>query len=132
METPRYGAGEAIAEVAVATAAVLVAGFGLWPPGAVYWTRVADVVGEGPTLLVVFALAVGLGAWFARTSSFAVRHVIAGGLLAYVLGMGAIEVLLAPDSPVHLIGYGVLLAALVAGGLAWRTIERVARRPADG
>lgn len=125
--TPRYEAEGTLAEVAAATAFVLVAGFALWPPRGVYWTGVADVVGEGPTLVLVVALAAGLGAWFVRTAAFAVRHLVAGGLLAYVAGMAAIEVVLAPDGPAHLVWYGVLLAALVAGGLGWATVERVGR-----
>lgn len=131
METPRYEAEGRIAEVAVAAAFVLLVGVSLWPPGAVYWDAVADVVGESATLVTVGAIAFAIGAWFARTSSVALPHLIVGGVVAYAVGMGAIAVAFAPDSPAHLAWYGVLLAALVAGGVGWQLLVRVVRARRD-
>lgn len=125
METPRYEAEGRIAEVLVAAAFVLVVGGVLWPPEAVYWTRLEPVVGETVTLGIVGGLALGVGAWFARTTALSVVHLVLGGVVAYLVGMGAIEVLLQPDdSPVHLLLYGGLLGTIVAGALLWTGIER--------
>jgi len=102
---------------AVAGSAVFaaLAGLALWPPRAVYWTRVAAVVGDAVTLAVVATLALALGMAFATLADVAVAPFAVGGLVAYAVGMVAIEAWLAPDSPVHLVGYGALLACLVCG-----------------
>jgi hypothetical protein len=103
------------------------AGVALWPPRAVYWTALAAVVGDGPTLAVVAALA----AAFVRATGVAVVDLARGVLLAYVVGMAAIEATIRPDSPVHLVGYGALAACLVAGGAlagrVWRARDAGAR-----
>jgi hypothetical protein len=107
------------------------AGVALWSPRAVYWTALAAVVGDGPTLAVVAALAVALGAAFVRATGVAVVDLARGVLLAYVVGMAAIEATIRPDSPVHLVGYGALAACLVAGGAlagrVWRARDAGAR-----
>lgn len=123
METHGTDLEETIAEVAVATAFVLVAGLLLWPPRNVYWEQVGALVGDDATSAFVAVLAAGLGAWFARTSGLSFRHVVAGATLAYVAGMAAVEVVLQPDSPVHLLWYGLVLAALLAGVLGWETLR---------
>ena len=92
----------------------------LWPPRAVYWHRVAVVVGEGPTLGLVGLLAVGLGATFARVTGASARSFAAGTVLAYAAGMAALERFLAPDSPAHLVWYGALAVAILLGVTAWR------------
>jgi hypothetical protein len=94
-----------------ATLAALV----LWPPGAVYWDAVAAVVGDAVTLATVAALAVGLGAAFAWATGVDPVRFAAGGLVAYAVGMAAVEALLEPDSPVHLLGYAALLCCLLTG-----------------
>lgn len=127
METPRYEAEGVVAEVVTTTAVVLVVGYLLWPPGYVYWDGLVDRLGAVATLAVVAGLAAGVGAWFARTSAIALRHLLAGGVVAYVAGMAAIEAVIAPASPVHLVWYAVLLVALLGGGLAWRVFERFGR-----
>lgn len=92
-----------------------VAGAVLWPPGAVYWTAVAAVVGDGVALAAVGVLAVLLGAAFARTTAVDLSRVAAGGVLAYVAGMVVVDVGFEPESPGHYVLYGGLLVALVAG-----------------
>jgi hypothetical protein len=108
----RAVAGSAVAGSAVA---VLLAGLALWPPGAVYWTRLAAVAGDGIALSVVALLAAALGVAFAWLTGVDVASFAVGGLVAYAVGMGAIEVWLSPDSPAHLVWYAVLLACLVGG-----------------
>lgn len=92
-----------------------VAGAVLWPPGAVYWTAVAAVVGDGVALAAVGALAVLFGGAFARTTGVDLPWIAAGGALAYVAGMVLVDVAFAPESPAHYVLYGGLLVALVAG-----------------
>jgi len=101
--------------VARSAVAALLAGLVIWPPRAVYWPRLAAVVGDGPTLALVALLAVGLGAVLAWLLGADVRSFAVGALLAYAAGMAAIEAWLSPDSPVHLVWYAALLACLVGG-----------------
>jgi|GEM_PF-486955 len=134
MNHARYDAEARIAETLAAAAFALVAGLLLWPPGAVYWTGVANVLGDGVTLALVSTLALVLGAWFARTAALALSHLLVGGVIAYGLGMVAIEVLLQPISPAHLIWYGALLAGLLGGaaiyqGVAWLGQRRRSTAP---
>lgn len=92
------------------------AGMVLWPPASelVYWDVFDPIVGEAVILLVLgasVAVGVGLGAFTPVGSrSFAV-----GGTIAYLLGMGAIGVVLTPDSPVHVLVYGSILIGLEIG-----------------
>lgn len=104
--------------VPVSAAFALLAGFVLWPPGAVYWVVVAGVVGEGAALVLVVLAALALGACFARLTEMRTRHVLVGTAAAYVAGMAAIATT-RPDSPVHLVLYALLSACLVAGHGLW-------------
>lgn len=124
MSTARYDTETRIAEIAAASALVLTLGLLLWPPSAVYWERLAASIGEDATLAFVCLLAGGLGAWVERTSGFALAHVLGGCLLAYGTGMVAIEVLLRPDSPAHLVWYAVLGACLLGGAMLWWVVDR--------
>ncbi|WP_123535096.1 hypothetical protein [Halosimplex salinum] len=102
---------------AVAASAVFaaVAALVLWPPGAVYWTAVAAAIGETATLVAVFTAAVALGAAFGALTGVGVREFAAGAALAYVVVMAGIAVVFTPDSPAHLVLYGVVFACHVAG-----------------
>lgn len=87
----------------------------LWPPGRVYWTSVAAVVGEAATLVVVATAALGFGVAFAwRTGLSTVRFAV-GCLAAYAVGMAAVEAAVAPDGPAHLVWYAGLGTCLVVG-----------------
>jgi hypothetical protein len=92
-----------------------VAGAVLWPPGAVYWTAVAAVVGDGVALAAVGVLAVVLGAAFAHATAVDLPWVAAGGAVAYAGGMVVVDVAYEPESPARYVLYGGLLVALVAG-----------------
>lgn len=105
-----------LAAVAGSALFALVVGAVLWPPGAVYWTALAAVVGDGPTLAVVALLGAGAGAAFVRGTGVSWHDLTRGALVAYVVGMAAIEAGMTPDSPVHLVGYGALAVCLVGGG----------------
>jgi hypothetical protein len=107
---------------AVARSAVVafVAGLALWPPRAVYWKRLAGLVGDGVTLVVVLLVALGVGVAVTWLSGVGVRSFAGGGLVAYAVGMVAIEVALSPDGPAHLVWYAALLCCFVAG-VALRT-----------
>ena len=125
------------AAVAGSALFVLVAGAVLWPPGAVYWTALAAVVGDGPTLAVVALLGGVAGVAFVRVTGVSGADLARGALVAYVLGMAAIEASTSPDSPVHLLGYAALAGCLVGGGaLAARVRSAPAGRsgaaPDDG
>jgi hypothetical protein len=91
------------------------AGAVLWPPGAVYWTAVAAVVGDAVALATAGVLAVLLGVGFERTTAFDPWWVAAGGAVAYVTGTVVVDVAVQPGSPAHYVLYAGLLAALVAG-----------------
>lgn len=98
---------------------VLAAMTALWPPRAVYWERVSAVVGDGPTLVLVGVVAVGLGGVFARLTGVSSRSFATGTVLAYATGMVAITPVLSPDSPAHLVWYAVLAVAILAGATVW-------------
>lgn len=104
-------------DVALSWIFVLLAGWTLWPPRAVYWQSLAKYVGDPLTLLIVGILAIGFGFAFERLTAFQAMAFIIGAGLAYLSGMIAIETVLAPDSPVHLILYGGLLLGIGGGGL---------------
>lgn len=102
-------------EPSVSALFVLVATVALWPPRAVYWDRVAAVVGGAVTVAAVAALALGLGAAFAWRTRVRPSRFVLGGLVAYAVGMVAVEVAVAPDSPAHLVWYAGLVGCLVTG-----------------
>jgi hypothetical protein len=114
----------AVREIVASGAFALLSGTVLWPPGAVYWTAVAAVVGDSVTLGIVLLLAVGLGVVFGRLTRVRVRRFLAGGVVAYAVGMAAIEVGSAPTSPAHLVWYGGVLACLVGGTVLGRRLGR--------
>jgi hypothetical protein len=102
-------------EVSTSAVFTLLVGAVLWPPVGVYWPPVAAAVGEGVTLAVVAALALGLGATFAWRTGVRPAPFAAGGLGAYAVGMVAVEAFVTPDSPAHLVWYAGLVACLVVG-----------------
>jgi hypothetical protein len=106
--------------VAASAVFVAIAGLALWPPRAVYWMGLARVVGDGVTLAAVCLLALALGAAFARVTGVDVRSVAGGGVVAYALGMVAVEAALTPEGPVHLVWYAALVSCLVAGAALLR------------
>ena len=95
--------------------AVFAFGYLLWPPGQVYWTAVSNVIGGPLSLLVVAGLAVAFGVLLGRTTPIRPGAFVAGGLLAYLLGMLLIESTTTPDSPVHRYWYGFLLVCAIVG-----------------
>jgi len=102
-------------ETAVSGVLASLAGVVLWPPGGVYWASVATAVGETITLVIVATTAFGFGAIFAWLTGVSPARFAAGDFAAYTVGMVAIEVAIAPDSPVHLVWYAGLAACLAAG-----------------
>jgi hypothetical protein len=102
-------------EIAASALFALVAGAAVWPPveGLLYWTALGAL---GDAVLVpVGLLAALLGAGFARTIPVAPRSFALGATGAYLVGMGVVEWWLGPDSPVHLLLYGVVLIGLAVG-----------------
>ena len=97
----------------------------LWPPGAVYWTRVANVLGNGPTLAIVGVVATGLAVAFARVTDVGVRRFALGTSAAVIAVTVGIALLLSPDSPVHVFLYAALAGCLVAGVALWRHADRL-------
>lgn len=102
-------------EIIASGAFALIAGAILWPPTSefVYWT-VFDSIGDAVILLVVVASIVA-GFVFGALSAVSPRSFAVGGTLAYLSGMGAIEVVLTPDSPVHFLLYGSILIGMGGG-----------------
>lgn len=98
---------------------VFIAGFSLWPPGAVYWEALSAVVGPVMTLAIVIGFAAVLGGTFAWATDVDVLSFVLGGLVAYAGWMVAIELTMTPDSPVHFILYGLLLICMTAGAVLW-------------
>lgn len=124
VDLPTRELGGIALEVVASAAVVLVVLAGLWPPEYVYWTVLSDAVGETATLAMVAVLAVGLGAWVGRTAGFGVATLSLGSAVAFGVGMGAIEVVLEPDSPTHLVWYGALTVCIVGGAVVWAVLER--------
>lgn len=116
-------------DLAVCGTFALVSGLVLWPPGAVYWTAVATVVGEAPTIGLVLLVAVALGAAFGRVTRIGVPRFLGGGVPAYVVGMVAIRLVVAPDSPAHLLWYAGLLACLGGGVALDRYVRHASATP---
>lgn len=123
-DLPTRELGGLAVEVIASAAVVLVVLGVLWPPDYVYWTALTDPFGETPTLVIVAALAVGIGAWVGRTTGFDLPTLVLGSVIAVGVVMGAIEVLLEPDSPAHLVWYGALTVCIVAGAATWTALER--------
>lgn len=93
----------------------LVAGTILWPPASelIYWS-IFDVLGDAVILLVLGASgAIGFG--FGTFTTVSPCSFALGGTLGYLIGMGGIEVASSPESPVHFLLYGSLLAAMHIG-----------------
>ncbi|WMT08581.1 hypothetical protein NP511_02855 [Natrinema thermotolerans] len=72
----------------VLTSAVLAfaGGYVLWPAGYVYWTRVADVLGEPLTLALVALLAAAGGAVTTLRLAVPLAELVAGSVIAYAVG----------------------------------------------
>lgn len=96
----------------------------LWPPTDVYLRALQPFLGEAQMLAIVGTLAVGLGAWVGRTTGFGVATLALGSVVGFGIGMGAIEVVLEPDSAAHLVRYGALTASIVGGAFVWTVLER--------
>ncbi|WP_135822140.1 hypothetical protein [Halostella litorea] len=111
-------------EVVTAVLVALAAGYVLWPPGHVYWTEVADAVGEPATLAAVALLAGAVGGAVAASTGAAPASLALGGGIAYVVGMALIETLVTPDSPVHFVLYAALLVCWLAGAAVATRIRR--------
>ena len=108
---------QSLQEITSSCLFVFGAGLALWPPGLVYWSALASVVGDGPTLVLVALLAVAIAAGFVWLTRVRVRSFVGGGGLAYALWMLGIEATSSPDSPVHFLWYAVLLGSFVAGAV---------------
>lgn len=116
------------AVAASALLAFLVGGV-LWPPGAVYWTALAAVIGDGPTLALVALLSALAGAAAVRVGGLDPASLALGGALAYVLGMALVGVVVATDSPAHLLLYGALLVCFLGGAAGARYAGGSRTRP---
>lgn len=104
-----------VRDVGLSAVFVFVAGVVLWPPRTVYWTDIAGEPGGGPTLALVGTVAVVLGMAYQYLTDVGPVGYVAGSVVAYVVGMGAIALVLAADSPVHLAWYALLTICLFVG-----------------
>lgn len=101
-------------EIGASAAVALLAGALVWPPveGLRYWTRL-EPIGDA-VVIPVAVVSVLLGAGFARFVPVAPRSFAVGATGAYLGAMGAIA-LTGPESPVHLVLYGIVLLGLIVG-----------------
>ncbi|QLG28388.1 hypothetical protein HUG10_12885 [Halorarum halophilum] len=92
-------------------------GYLLWPPfpGQFYWGAVSDVVGGFVTLLVIIGLCFSFGFIVRNTTPITSVNFAIGSLLAYLVGMYLIAATMEPDSPVHWLVYGLMLAGTIFG-----------------
>lgn len=102
-------------DVALSGAFAFLAGLALWPPRAVYWAELTPIFGAGGTILLVGVAAVVLGAAFEYLTDVDLHPFAAGTASAYAVGAVAIAFVLGPDSPVHLVWYGLLALCLSSG-----------------
>jgi hypothetical protein len=130
MHLPQNEAEDRASEILATATVVFSVSILLWPPGAVYWSGFADAVGEAPTLAVVGLLALMAGLWFERLGGFGLLQIAVGSVIAYAVGIGAMELLLSPRSPAHLVWYGILVVAFLTGATLWRGAKRFCRRRA--
>lgn len=107
-------------EIPASALSLFVVGYALWPPGRLYWTALADVVGTVITSAVVMLVAGLVGVGIAALSDVPLPNLAAAGALAYAAGMALIAVALTPESPVHFYLYGWLLGCLLLGAIAVR------------
>lgn len=104
-----------IVEVVIGGVFAFVAGYALWPPRNVYWGVIFG--GDGGILLIALLmfLPLLLGAVFGAITGIRLTTFVSGGGIAYLVGMWLIERVYDPISPVHFIGYGVLLVGFIVG-----------------
>lgn len=109
-----------------------VAGVVLWPPVSelLYWS-IFDNVGDAVILLVLVA-SVAVGAGYGAFTTVTPQSFAVGGTLSYLIGMGGIEAVLTPDSPVHFLLYGVILVGMETGVLAVTVARRKAAASTSG
>lgn len=114
------------------TAFALVAGVVLWPPVSelLYWS-VFESIGDAVVLLVL-AASVAVGAGFCAVTTVSPRSFAVGGTTAYLVGMGLIQGVLTPDSPVHFLLYGVILVGMETGVIVVAVAEREAEASTTG
>jgi hypothetical protein len=101
-------------DVVLSAIVVLLAGLALWPPGAIYWTKVAGDIGGGPTLALVGAAAVVIGTLFEYVTEVAIPA-FAGGMVLAFAGLATLATLTAPDVPVWIVWYALLVICLFVG-----------------
>lgn len=94
---------------------ILVTGSLAWPPTNSYWLPVANVVGDKPTLILLFTVTGLLGAAYSSRTDVESMDYAAGGALAYTAGMTAIELLLNPATTAYLLTYAAVLVSMYVG-----------------
>lgn len=119
-------------EVAAIAIACFVVGYTLWPPGHVYWTALAGVVGDSLALVAVAVLAGLAGVAITPATDVRLANLAAGGAVAYLAGMALVEATTTPDSPVHLSLSAWLLGCPLSGALAERSLPASYRIRSDG
>lgn len=93
----------------------LVAGSLAWPPTNSYWLPIASLAGDKPTLILLFTVTGLLGAAYSSHTDVESMDYAAGGALAYVAGMTAVELLLDPATTAYLLTYAAVLISMYVG-----------------
>lgn len=104
-------------ETTVSGVLVFASGYLLWPPISehFYWGVVSDRVGGFLIFPLVIVLCFCFGFVVRRSTPIKPVNFAIGGLLAYLFGMYLIDTTMKPGSPVHWLGYGLLLAGMILG-----------------
>lgn len=104
-------------ETIISGVLVFAVGYLLWPPtpGQFYWSAVSDVVGGPVVFLLVLSLFFSTGFVVRKITPINPRNFTTGSLLAYLIGMYLIDTTMVTDSPVHWLGYGLMMASMIFG-----------------
>jgi hypothetical protein len=114
----------ALIDMVVSGLLIFAVGFVLWPPRFVYWTAVSAHFGVGLVMMIILGLCLGVGMAVRQFTRITPLRFVIGGTIAYVLGMALIESRMWPDSPVHLLVYGLFLLCMSVGTVARDALAR--------
>ena len=113
-------------DVAASAVVLFVVGIVLWPPADVLWewwgVLPESMRGDLVLLAMLFVSSGAAGAGLSRLVGVGLAELAVGGVIAYAVGMGLIEIAIAPDSPAHLLLYGVILVGAFLGAVGGNAI----------
>lgn len=93
---------------------IFTTGYLIWPPTNPYWIPIASTIGDKPTLLIIFSISGLAGALYSTYTKVHTMDFYAGGALAYVAGMTAIQTSYSPPTTNYLLTYAAILLCMYA------------------